>query len=610
MRDLTQGPISGHLFAMAAPIAAGMLAQTLYFLIDLYFVARLGDTALAGVGAAGIAMFVVMAMTQTLGVGAMALVAQAVGRKDPADADLVFNQSFALAGVCTVATLIGGYLLAGPYMRAVGADAETAAAGTTYLKWFLPGLALQYLNVVMLSGLRGTGVVQPTMVVQIVTVLLNALLAPILIAGWLSGQPMGVAGAGLASSISVAFGSVLLVLYFHRLEKYIHFRPALWRPRFDVWRRMINIGLPAGGEFAFIFVYMAVIYWVIRGFGPAAQAGFGLGTRLMQSIMLPAMAVAFATGPIAGQNFGAKLPARVRETFWSAVKFNLILMIALTLVCQVRPEWLILFFTKDPVVVETAAHFLRLISWNFTASGLVFVCSGIFQGLGHTWPALGSTATRVATFMLPAIWLSTLPGFAIDHVWYRFGREHVAAGRDQPLPALAHDEGEAHFVTAARARTRAQRREGRLIPRAALLALCLAARAATANPSAAPSLDAAILTGESAYAKPVDMASYAMPFGADAARSEFKGRLRFTVQPGDARSELLLDLLKIDTPGMSTLVRRPSISDSYRWTGGSSRSSAASSRATANGGTGSSGREKPGTRAMTATGRARQSRSR
>ena len=76
-----------------------MLAQTLYFLVDLYFVARLGDTALAGVGAAGIAMFVVMAMTQMLGVGTMALVAQAVGRKDPADADLVFNQSFALAGL-------------------------------------------------------------------------------------------------------------------------------------------------------------------------------------------------------------------------------------------------------------------------------------------------------------------------------------------------------------------------------------------------------------------------------------------------------------------------------------------------------------------------------
>ena len=89
MRDLTQGPIPGHLLAMAAPIAAGMLAQTLYFLIDLYFVAQLGDAALAGVGAAGIAMFVVMALTQTLGVGTMALVSQAVGRKDPEDADLI-----------------------------------------------------------------------------------------------------------------------------------------------------------------------------------------------------------------------------------------------------------------------------------------------------------------------------------------------------------------------------------------------------------------------------------------------------------------------------------------------------------------------------------------
>ena len=77
---------------------------------------------------------------------------------------------------------------------------------------------------------------------------------------------------------------------------------------------MINIGLPAGGEFGFMFVYMAVIYWVIRDFGAAAQAGFGLGTRLMQSIFLPAMAIAFATGPIAGQNFGAKhVRARARD---------------------------------------------------------------------------------------------------------------------------------------------------------------------------------------------------------------------------------------------------------------------------------------------------------
>ena len=113
----------------------------------------------------------------------------------------------------------------------VGADAATIEAGTTYLYWFLPGLALQYVNIVMMSGLRGTGVVQPTMIVQIVTVLLNAILAPILIAGWLTGQPMGVAGAGLASSIAVVAGTVMLSLYFRKLEKYVRIRPAAWRPR-------------------------------------------------------------------------------------------------------------------------------------------------------------------------------------------------------------------------------------------------------------------------------------------------------------------------------------------------------------------------------------------
>jgi putative MATE family efflux protein len=408
MRDLTQGPIPGHLVAMAAPIAAGMLAQTLYFLIDLYFVAQLGDAALAGVGAAGTAMFVVMALTQTLGVGTMALVAQ----------DVVFNQGMSLALLATVATLAGGYALSGWYMETVGADAPTIEAGVTYLAWFMPGLALQYVNIVMMSGLRGTGIVQPTMVVQIVTVLLNAFLAPVLIAGWLTGHPMGVAGAGLASTISVAAGTLMLQVYFQRLEKYIHIRPATWRPRPAVWGRMINIGLPAGGEFGFMFLYMAVIYWVIRDFGAAAQAGFGLGMRLMQSIFLPAMAIAFATGPIAGQNYGAQQYARVRETFSGAAKISTALMLVLMLLTQWRPEWLMAVFTREAGVIEVGSHFLRIASINFVASGLIFTCSGIFQGLGHTWPALGATSSRVLTFMIPAIWLTTVPGYRIDQVWY------------------------------------------------------------------------------------------------------------------------------------------------------------------------------------------------
>ena len=131
MNDLTEGPISAHLMRIAIPIAIGMLFQTAYYLVDLYFVGGLGDAAIAGLGSAGNVQFLVMAITQVLGVGTMALIAQAAGRKDRADANLIFNQSLVLAAVCAGITLVGGYALSGMYMTRLGADAATSAAGIT-----------------------------------------------------------------------------------------------------------------------------------------------------------------------------------------------------------------------------------------------------------------------------------------------------------------------------------------------------------------------------------------------------------------------------------------------------------------------------------------------
>jgi Na+-driven multidrug efflux pump len=205
-------------------------------------------------------------------------------------------------------TVFGGYGLSEFYLSTIAADAATVLAGKTYLFWFIPGM------------------------------------------------PMGVAGAGLASTISVAAGVIMLWVYFVRLEHYVAFDRTMWRPRFSVWKRMLSIGFPAGGEFILLFVFTAIIYWTIRDFGSSAQAGFGLGSRIMQSIFLPAMAVAFA------------------------------------------------------------ATFLKIISWNFVPAALVFTCSGMFQALGNTWPALLSTGIRLITFAMPAIWLSTRGNFQIEQI--------------------------------------------------------------------------------------------------------------------------------------------------------------------------------------------------
>jgi putative MATE family efflux protein len=260
VKDLTHGSIYRHVLSMAAPIAAGMLLQTLSLIVDLYFVAELGDAALAGVGAAGTAMFAVFALTQMLGVGTVALMSHAVGRKDRGDANHIFNQSVALSALCAAVTLAGGFGLARTYMQWIGADAPTMAAGVTYLYWFTPGLALQFALVAMSSALRGTGIVRPSMIVQAVTVLLNIILAPVLIAGWGTGHPLGVAGAGLASTVAIAAGVVLMAIYFLRLEKYVEFDLSQWRPQFGTWRRILNIGLPAGGEFALMAIFSGVVY--------------------------------------------------------------------------------------------------------------------------------------------------------------------------------------------------------------------------------------------------------------------------------------------------------------------------------------------------------------
>jgi len=418
MKDLTKGSIPSHLVAMAVPMAAGMIFQTLYFFVDLYFVAKLGDAAVAGVSTAGNAMFIIMAMTQVLGVGTVALISHAVGRKDQPDANLIFNQSLLIAAFCGLLTLLFGYTGSVAYVKSIAADEATVQAGVTYLYWFMPGMALQFAMVAMGSALRGTGIVQPTMVVQILTLVINTVLAPVLIAGVGTGHPMGVAGAGLASTIAIVAGVIILTVYFVRLEKYVSFHKEQWQPRFAVWKRMLNIGLPAGGEFALMFVFTAVTYWALRHFGSAAQAGFGIGARIMQGIFLPAMAIAFSIAPIAGQNFGARQPDRVRETFWSAAKMCTGLMLVLMLLMQWRPDALVRIFTTEPEVVDIGSQFLHIISWNFVLSGIIFSCSSMFQALGNTLPSLYSSATRLITYSVPLIWVSTQPWFQLKHVWF------------------------------------------------------------------------------------------------------------------------------------------------------------------------------------------------
>jgi putative MATE family efflux protein len=418
VQDLTSGSLARNVLKMSSFMLVGMLFQTLYFLVDLYFVGRLGKDAVAAISVSGNLAFLVLALTQMLGVGTTALISHAVGRRDRDQARVLFNQSQSMSLVMGALFLVALTLLRDRYARAQAADAATARLVIDYLTWFIPALALQFPLAAMAAALRGTGNFKPGMLIQSGTVLLNTLLAPALILGVGLPRPLGIAGAGLATLIAIAVGVVALVVYVMRHEQYLQLVLPELRPRLAMWGRMLKIGLPAGAEFALMAVYMAVVYWVCRPFGAAAQAGFGTGLRLIQAGMLPVVALGFAVGPVAGQNFGARLGDRVRESFRVAAKMAVAYMLLLTLFVQLMPEALIGVFNDDARVRAVGGEYLRITSLNFLASGLIFVSSSMFQALGNTIPPLISSFARIVLVVIPAALLARLPGFHLRWIWY------------------------------------------------------------------------------------------------------------------------------------------------------------------------------------------------
>lgn len=175
--------------------------------------------------------------------------------------------------------------------------------------------------------------------------------------------------------------------------------------------------MPAGGQLVILAIYLMIVYSLIRGFGASAQAGFGIGARVMQSHFLPALAAGMAAAPVAGQNFGARNATRVRQSLYAALTIACSAMFLSTLLCQWFAEPFIRFFSKDLAVIAVGADYLRVISFTFVATAVIFATSIMFQGMGNTFPPLLSSSLRLMLFTIPVLILSQTSHFTIRQIW-------------------------------------------------------------------------------------------------------------------------------------------------------------------------------------------------
>jgi putative MATE family efflux protein len=395
-----------------------VLVQSLYLVVDIYFVTQLGPSVAAGVSSAGTVLYITTALGQMISVGTIARVSQAIGQRDRVEANCTFNQALLLSAIVASATMFFGYSLSDDYMSALAGDAVAQASGEVYLAWMFPGLFAGFLQVTMAAGLRSVGITQPVMFIQVSTVALNIVLAPILVLGWLSGSPYGVAGAGLASTIAAVAGLAATTAYVLVAKQPMHFLSFMCWPRLRYWKQILAVGGPAGAELILSFIYMTIMFWVVGPYGADAQAALGIGSRLLQSLMfVPVIAIGFAAAPIVGQNIGAGLLARARETFGRATALCIGCMTVSIAVTQWRPDTLMRLFTPESGVVTIGTEFLRWMSLALLPQAVIFACSSVFQGMGNTRPALISSASRLFLFVPLAMIFTSVQPATLEWFW-------------------------------------------------------------------------------------------------------------------------------------------------------------------------------------------------
>jgi len=449
---ITDGNLVNSAWRLSLPMMGGALLDDLFTIVDMFFVGKLGLSALAAVAVAGTIIGVLVMLAVGVTTGCTALVAQAIGGGDRRRAEVVAGQSLALA--IGLSLLAGGVsVFSRPLLAAFGAAPDVVAQGTEYLQVALGGSFAILLTVTFSAALRGAGDAVTPLKIMGVGNLMNIVLDPILIFGWLGVPALGVAGSAWATVISRAFSAALLAwLFFVNGHKHFSLRAGDLRPRARTIWRMSKIGVFSSGQMLMRNLSAIVLIRIVAVFGTVVLAAYGIGIRLRMAVMMPGMGFGNAAATLVGQNVGALKPRRAEQAGWIVTgMYGLIALLMSVIFCAfARP--VIAVFNADSQVVAAGASFLWWFSPTFVFVAFSIVLGRAMNGAGDTfWPMM-ITAVSMLALRIPLAWgLSIVwsesgiwAAIAVSNVvqgllfatafwwgrWKRIGQRHLQAARD------------------------------------------------------------------------------------------------------------------------------------------------------------------------------------
>ncbi len=401
--------IHGTIFRLSLPGMISSILETLFQLIDAYWVGKLGAEALAAIGGCAFILWAIFSLTALSVNGMATLVAQNIGAQQPEQGRFAAGQGLILNTLTVF--LVGGLVYWGQdsLYHLMGFDSQVTQLARQYMTVILSGMVFIFWFTAFEAVFRGLGDTRTPMIVLAVGLALNAVADPFFIFGWWIFPEMGIGGAALATIISEGV-SVLGLGWLLKRRGYLPSKEGLLVIERQVMKRLIAIGAPvAFGGFFFSIIYV-ILTRIIARFGMSAIAAIGIGHRIEGIAWFACVGFSVAASTLVGQNVGAKRLKQAARAAWLVNGYGVLLLLAVSAVYYFFPDVLMRVFTQDARVQQIGTEYLRIIALFEIFLGLEVIMEGAFSGAGYTLPVMlvsvPITAARIPLAYLLAVTLN------------------------------------------------------------------------------------------------------------------------------------------------------------------------------------------------------------